>query len=189
MLDKIILIGASTGGPGQIQKIISALPLLKKSTIIIAQHMPAEFLPSFAKRLQELSENSISIAKNDEIIKNGYIYFCDADTEIEKRGLDLYFICKPSSLINGYNPNINIVFKSLIPYTGDFEILALILTGIGNDGVDGCHKLSLNGVRTITESKESAIVDGMPFRARETIQGIEIKNMDSIIENIKEFCS
>lgn len=188
MLDKIILIGASTGGPGQIQKIISALPPLNNSAIIIAQHMATEFLPSFVKRLQELSENSLSLAKNNEIIKSGYIYFCDADTQIQMRNFDLYFICNPSISINSYNPNINTVFKSFVPFAGKFKILALILTGIGDDGVDGCHELSISGARAITESKESAIVDGMPFHARERVKGIEVKNMDSIVQSVKEFC-
>lgn len=189
MPDKIILIGASTGGPGQIQKIILALPLLANSTVIIAQHMAAEFLPSFAKRLQDFSKNSISIAQNDEIVKSGCIYICDADTQIKKRGLSLYFACAPSHLTKGYNPNINTIFRSLVPYAKDFEILALILTGIGDDGVDGCHELSLSGSRAITESKESAIVDGMPFHARERIKNIEVKDMASIVNSTKEFCS
>lgn len=97
MLNKIIIIGTSAGGLGQIQKIISALPLLKNSTIIIAQHMAVEFLPSFVKRLQESTENVISIAKDNEILKNEYIYFCNADTEVKKRGSDLSFVCKASS--------------------------------------------------------------------------------------------
>lgn len=189
MLNKIILIGASTGGPGQIQKIISALPPFKESAIIIAQHMVAEFLPSFAKRLQEHSKNHILIAKNNEAVKSGYIYICDADTQIKKSRSNLHFICKPSLSANDYNPNINIVFKSFVPYAKDFEILSLILTGIGDDGVDGCNELSLSGARAITESKESAIVDGMPFHARERIKGIEVKNMDNIVQIIKEFCS
>ena len=189
MLDKIILIGASTGGPGQIQKIILALPLLTNSTVIIAQHMATEFLPSFAKRLQEFSKNSISIAQNDEIVKSGSIYICDADTQIIKKGFEPHFICEPSSLTKGYNPNINTIFKSLVPLAGDFEILALILTGIGDDGVDGCHELSLCGSRVITESKASAIVDGMPFHARERIKSIEVKDINEIVRSIKEFCS
>ncbi|MDD5157568.1 chemotaxis protein CheB [Sulfurimonas sp.] len=105
------------------------------------------------KRLQELNKNSLSIASDNEIIKSWHIFFCDVDTRVEKRDLYLYFICKPSSLLNSYNPNINTIFKSLIPYTKNFKILALTLTGIGDDGVDGCCELNLNGARTITESK------------------------------------
>lgn len=189
MISKIVLIGASTGGPGQIQKIISALPPLKGSTVIIAQHMMAEFLPSFTKRLQKYTKNHVSIAKNDEVVKSECIYICDADTKIKRNNLDLHFICEPSTSINGYNPSINIIFKSLVPHVKDFKILALILTGIGDDGVDGCYELSLNGVRTITESKNSAIVDGMPFHARERIKNIEVRDMEDIIQSIREFCS
>lgn len=188
-INKIVLIGASTGGPGEIQKIIFALPILKNSAIIIAQHMAIEFLPSFAKRLQEISKNHISIAQNGEPLTSGYIYFCNASTEVTKINSELYFTCMPSSLLNSYNPNINIIFKSLVPFAADFEILALILTGIGDDGVAGCQELSLIGARIITQDKDSAIVDGMPFRARESVKNIEVKNMNSIIESVIEFCS
>jgi len=67
-------------------------------------------------------------------------------------------------------------------------VLSAILTGIGDDGVDGCKQLSIHDVRCLTETTQSAIVDGMPSRARERIERIEALEMEAIIETIREFC-
>ena len=67
------------------------------------------------------------------------------------------------------------------------KTLCVILTGIGSDGVDGCNNISLNGGICLTESKKSAIVDGMPERARQTIDGIKVLDMDQIVDFIKEY--
>ena len=71
---KIVLIGASTGGPGQIQKIISNLPELQNTAVIIAQHMVYGFMDSFASRLQNISHNSIGLVKDNQALQSHNIY-------------------------------------------------------------------------------------------------------------------
>lgn len=183
---KIILIGASTGGPGEIQKIISSLPILMNTTVIVAQHMVDGFMDSFANNLQTISSNKISIANNGEVCKSSHIYICDGETKVDANNLT--FSKKPTPQ-NAYNPNINILFNSFVPYCKDVKILGLILTGIGDDGVDASVALSKNGAKVITQTQESAIVDGMPSRARATIQNIEIYDTKGIIKTINEFCN
>lgn len=184
---KIVLIGASTGGPGQIQKIIDALPQLSNTSIIIAQHMAADFMPSFAKRLQEHNYNQLSIAQNNQALMSSKIYICEGETKIQVKSSELIFKQEKSSL-HSYNPNINTLFNSLEILVKDVEIFSVLLTGIGDDGVNGCFNLSQHGVRCITESHQSAIVDGMPARARDTIASIEIDTIDDIVKKISEFC-
>jgi two-component system, chemotaxis family, protein-glutamate methylesterase/glutaminase len=184
---KIVLIGASTGGPGQIQKIISSLPNLRNTTIVIAQHMVDGFIESFAKRLQKNHHNPISIVQNRQLIENSNIYMIDGETKVDCINNELFFNKKPAPQ-HSYNPNINILFNSFLPLSENTKILSVILTGIGEDGVDACKNLSKSGVRCITESKESAIIDGMPNRAREEVMNIEIYHMDEIVQIIKEFC-
>lgn len=185
---KIVLIGASTGGPGQIEKIINSLPVLKSTTIIVAQHMVRGFMPSFTKRLKEHSINPISMAEDNDTLTAGHIYICNGLTTVIKHDSKLLFKYKPPK-DDGYNPDINTIFNSLVPFVKDIEILTTILTGIGEDGVDGCKELSLMGVRSITESQQSAIVDGMPSRARKEIHNIEVSDIDEIVNGIKEFCN
>lgn len=186
-LKRIVLVGASTGGPGQIQKIINSLPQLHSTSLIIAQHMAEDFMVSFSKRLQESSNNRITIAKENQTFEAANIYVCEGETKVEILHNDLIFKQKKSSL-HSYNPNINTIFNSLVPFSRDIETLCVILTGIGDDGVSACKNLSENGVRCITESQDSAIVDGMPSRARSIISQIEVNNMDDIIKKISEFC-
>lgn len=185
--NKIILIGASTGGPGQIQKIVTALPKLDNSAIIIAQHMAQDFIPSFMKRLQENSSNNLSMAKENQMIEKGFIYICSGQTAVKKENSSLFFTHK-DSLINDYNPNINLLFNSFVPFAKEFEILSVILTGIGEDGVEGCQQLGLNNSVCLTESEQSAIVDGMPNRARAVVENIKVLDIKDIITEIKEFC-
>ncbi|MEA2100342.1 MAG: chemotaxis protein CheB [Campylobacterota bacterium] len=184
---KIVLIGASTGGPGQIQKIIKALPKLQNTTIIIAQHMVNGFMNSFVSRLQNSSQNSISLIQNNQTLENNFIYLCEGETSLNIDSNKLFF-SKKESAHNSYNPNIDILFNSFIPLCKDLEMMGVILTGIGDDGVAGCKDLNLNGARCVTESAESAIVDGMPSRARLLVPNIEIENIDKIVKKISVFC-
>ncbi len=185
---KIVLIGASTGGPGQIEKIISSLPVLSDTAVIIAQHMSMDFIPSFTKRLKELSTNTIEMVKDNASVEPGNIYLCHGITSVKKDGYGLKFNVESSKQYK-YNPDINTVFNSFVPFAQELEILGVILTGIGDDGVDGCKQLSLKGVRTITQDEKSAIVDGMPSRAIKEVQDIEISDIAGIKEIIRNFCS
>ncbi|TKI68684.1 chemotaxis protein CheB [Sulfurimonas crateris] len=185
---KIVLIGASTGGPGQIEKIVSSLPLLSDTAVVIAQHMSMDFIPSFTKRLKELSVNNISMVGDNTSVESGHIYLCHGITSVRKDGYGLKFSVE-SSQQHKYNPDINSVFSSFVPFSQEIEMLGVILTGIGNDGVEGCRQLSLKCVRTITQDEKSAIVDGMPSRARKEIQNIEIDDIAGIKEKIRNFCN
>ena len=186
-LKKIILIGASTGGPGQIQKITDSIPKLHNTTVIIAQHMVEGFMQSFASRLTNSSTNPVSLIRDNQILENANIYLCEGQTQINKETFSLRFSHR-SVASNSFNPDINMLFNSFIPLCKDIDILSIILTGIGDDGVEACSALSLNGAKCITESAESAIVDGMPGRARMLVENIEVHDIKSIIKVISEFC-
>ncbi len=184
---KIILIGASTGGPGQIQKIINSIPKLNSTTVIIAQHMVDGFIESFANQLKDSSHNSVSVIKDEQLLQNSHIYLCEGQTQIKKEDSALHFSQKRVAE-NSFNPDINQLFNSFIPLTKDIKILSVILTGIGDDGVSACKELSLNGASCITESQKSAIVDGMPSRARLLVPNIEVEDINTIVKTISEFC-
>ncbi len=184
---KIVLIGASTGGPGQIQKIITALGLLQNTTILIAQHMGESFIPSFALHLNDSSINSINIICDGDLMKTSHIYICSGITTIFKQNSELYFKHERSPE-HRFNPDINHLLNSFVPLAHELNILSVILTGIGDDGVEGCKSLSLHGAQCLTESAQSAIVDGMPSRARKEVPNIKVADLKGIITIIKEFC-
>jgi two-component system chemotaxis response regulator CheB len=185
---KIVLIGASTGGPGQIHKIIKALPLLKNTSVIIAQHMSTGFLESFTQRLQQLTLNQVVLTENSLDLQPATLYVCGENVVLEKKEKHMMFTQKQRTK-EGFNPDINLIFNSLIPVCNTIEILNVILTGIGEDGIEASLKLSQKGVRCLTETSSSAIIDGMPARAREKVANIEAYDIEEIIHQIKEFCN
>ena len=184
---KIVLIGASTGGPGQIKKIIASLPLLKETSIVIAQHMACGFMESFTSSLQTLSKNEIRLVRDNTIFHNTQIHICEGDTEVHLVNSQLHFSYHTAQS-NTYNPNINKLFHSFVPFSNKIKILCVILTGIGDDGVNACLELSNNGAVCMTETQQSAIVDGMPHRAREFVPNIGAFSIDELIHKINEFC-
>ncbi|NOQ32318.1 MAG: chemotaxis protein CheB [Helicobacteraceae bacterium] len=182
---KIVLIGASTGGPGQIQKIISSLPSLENTSIVIAQHMVQGFIESFAASLKNNTPNSVEIIKNNAEFKKATIYVCEEATHLNINSLTF---TKEDGIKNSYNPDINTVFNSFSALCKKVELLVIILTGIGDDGVKATCTLSQNGARCLTETSKSAIVDGMPSRARAVVPNVEVYDIDQIIKIVSEFC-
>jgi two-component system chemotaxis response regulator CheB len=187
VLKKIVLIGSSTGGPGHIIKIIQKLPKLEATALVIGQHMVNGFLESFAKSLQQNGTNSVSIVQEDQALRNAEIYVCEGETKVQKKENELFFSYQPAKA-HSYNPNINTLFDSFSHKADEYEIMAVILTGIGDDGVEACIHLSENRVRCLTETSESAIVDGMPSRARLLVVNVEVHDISDIVNMISEFC-
>lgn len=183
---KLILIGASTGGPAHLEKIVAALPVKLNCSIIIAQHMGYEFIQSFVKRLNERSPHSIRCADDEEIVKSGEIFILSKTTQLYSSpyGLKFSLVEKPNS---HYNPDIDSLFFSVCKYVQAYEILSVLLTGIGDDGANGCVELENAGAQCVVESEKSAIVYGMPARAKERGKNILVKDLDEIIEIIKQF--
>ncbi|NPA12046.1 MAG: chemotaxis protein CheB [Epsilonproteobacteria bacterium] len=173
---KIVLIGASTGGPNKIQKILSSLEELNDTSVIIAQHIRRDFFPSFVSNLKKYTKFPLKAPQNNEKITPSTIYVVDEKTTQKNNR----FVLEKSP---HFNPDINELFKSFV--NSNNEILAVILTGIGDDGVEGIVQLKNKGAVTATEDSASAIVDGMPARARE--RGIKAYPFEEIIKLITRF--
>ena len=184
-LKKIVLIGASTGGPGQIQKIIKSLPILQDASVVIAQHMVEGFLESFASRLQESTKNRVSVIQNNQNLESSMIYVAEGISSLKMQTRVFETLKSPHNM---YNPDINSLFNSFAGLAKETDMLCVILTGIGDDGIEACINLRNSGANCITESQESAIVDGMPNRAREFVPDIGVYEMDEIVKKISEFC-
>jgi two-component system chemotaxis response regulator CheB len=183
---KLILIGASTGGPAHIEKIAAALPENFGAAIVVAQHMGAEFIPSFAKRLNERCKLSVMQAREGDALQKGVLYIVSEHAQIIQNGEHLVFSIHTNRNAH-FNPDINTLFLSAAHFAGRCEIMAFILTGIGDDGVEGCIALEEGGARCIAESEKTAVVYGMPARAKERGANIHAKDLYEIIEIIKQF--
>ncbi|WP_263832532.1 CheB methylesterase domain-containing protein [Sulfurospirillum oryzae] len=186
MKPKIVLIGASTGGPGHLKKILSAISPTYNGAIVIAQHMNATFIPSFISQFQNELSLPVHAINQRMPLSNTNIYICPQNCHLIKGD----FSPKIEPIAEGetpYNPSIDTLFSSAVEYIKDAEILAVLLTGIGHDGANGLSELQKNGAQCIAESEKSAIVYGMPKRAMEINPNIVSLPLDDIIQTIKKF--
>ena len=166
--NSVVLIGSSTGGPGLIEEICAWLPEDYPHAVCIVQHMPEKFTNAFAGRLNRASKLLVKESvDNDELLK-GVVY-------VAKGGEHLHFRKKVSGKIvikhgkprekRFFTPSVDEMYLSAIETFTPNNMLAVLLTGIGDDGADGMVELKKAGVFTIAESEESATVYGMPKEA------------------------
>lgn len=175
----IIVIGASTGGPTAIEKIITQLPENLPVPVIIAQHMPANFVHSFAKRLDGLTPLEVKVGIKDELLTAGKIIIAPGSRNMIIKTNDLGHVVVDftrTQYKEFNNPSINALMLSVAEIYGKRAIGA-ILTGMGKDGADGLEAIFKEGGYTIGQNKETSVVYGMP---REVAERNVIKNTVSI---------
>ena len=167
-VEKLVLLGASTGGPSLIEEIVTALPSSYPYPLCIVQHMPENFTAKFASRLDKNAQIEVVEAKQNDLILPGRAI-------IGKGGKHLHIAKKASGALSVklapnlsnrfFIPSVDELFFSALRAFDAKNILAVELTGIGDDGADGMVELKKKGAYTIGESEESAIVYGMPKEA------------------------
>ena len=184
--EKIILIGASTGGPGHLKKILSNLRSSFSTPIVIAQHMNPVFITSFVKQFDDELSFNFFLADSRHDIEHSTMHICATHCELHKR--ENYLKLESISGVNShYNPSVDHLFYSGVKLCKEYDVLAVLLTGIGHDGAAGLSELQNAGATCIAESEESAIVYGMPKKAAELNASIKVMNLNDIIKYIKRF--
>ncbi len=161
----IIAIGASTGGPGAVELIINNLPKNLQIPVVVAQHMPARFLETYAIRLNERSPIPVKLAHRGEAVKGGTIYIAsgESNTRIENNLVTgSPIITYTNKKYDEFNfPSVDCLFESVAEVYGSRSI-GVILTGMGKDGTLGLGKIKSKGGYTIAQDEESSVVYGMP---------------------------
>lgn len=182
----LILIGASTGGPGRIHTILSSLQHDFRGTIIIAQHMAKAFIPSFIKQMRGLTSLKVEEISSGVAVEPSTIYVCEVTSHLVIKEGRLWL--EPVlELEHFYNPEINTLFHSGAHIDRSIERIGIILTGIGDDGALGALALSQSGAQCYFESEESATVYGMPRCAKELVSSGCVGSMDDIVKVIQHF--
>jgi two-component system chemotaxis response regulator CheB len=174
-----LAIGASTGGPVALQRILTELPAKFPVPVLMVQHMPGSFTQAFAKRLNDLCEVTVKEAANGEILTPGVCYLAPGGKQmtIEGRaGNARVVISEPERFPSvAYKPSVDVTFESLAQvYSGN--VLAIILTGMGADGREGCKKLKAKGAKIWAQDEQSCVVYGMPQAV--TVANISQANYD-----------
>lgn len=169
-LSKILLIGASTGGPGLIEQICTALPAGYPYAVCIVQHMPEQFTAAFATRLDRVSTLPVVEGTHNMELTPGVIYLARGGVHTHfARKVSGKYVIREESDKNGrfFQPSVDEMFFSALKTFAPEQITAVLLTGIGDDGADGMVAIKKAGGFTFGESEETATVYGMPKEAYE----------------------
>lgn len=171
--EKIVFIGASTGGPRAIKNVLSSLPEDFPTSVLIVQHMPAGFTDSFAKRLHELSAITVREAKVGDSLEPGVALVAPGDRHLilDAKGR---VVLLDTPRLHGVRPAVDITLLSVADLYKE-KTIAVILTGMGKDGADGMLKVKQFGGRTIAQDESTCVVFGMPKAA------IDNKSVDLIL--------
>lgn len=173
--NKIIAIGASTGGTEAIFKLLSELPR-NMPPIVIVQHMPAAFLESFAQRLNSICKLYVKTADDKEILSKGKVLISPGNIhmKINRSGARYYVKLSNDKPVFHQKPSVEVMFNSVAEYVGK-NAIGVILTGMGRDGAKGLLNMKKSGAYTIAQDEKSSIVFGMPREA------IECGGVDKIV--------
>ena len=158
----LVAIGSSTGGPIALQQIIPKLPKLNVPVVIV-QHMPGSFTNTFAARLDAMSQLHVVEAKDGDVLEPGTCYIAPGGKQMifERFGLNTRIrIIQDTGRVT-YNPCVDVSFASLAQIFGN-KVLAMILTGMGSDGCEGCQLLKAKGSVIWAQNEETCVVYGMP---------------------------
>lgn len=160
--NRIIAIGASTGGTEAIYSILSSLPASMPG-IVIVQHIPPGFSGMFADRLDNTTKFSVKEAQTGNFVESGKVLVAPGDThmKIKKSGNRFRVECFYGDKINGHCPSVDILFDSVAKEVGN-RAIGVILTGMGYDGAKGLLSMRRKGARTIGQDENSSVVYGMP---------------------------
>jgi two-component system chemotaxis response regulator CheB len=177
--NKIVLVGASTGGPSIIKEMLKNLECLS-STVVIVQHMREEVIPFFIKDLQESLKCDVYSTPIKTTFTKPSVIICAESCIVRKNYATYEFVTDKQN--QRYTPDINKLFSSFAPFAHDFDMSVLIMTGIGADGVDGAKELKAKGAKIYAQDEKSSPVYGMPRVAIESGIVDKVKSIDEIKE-------
>ncbi|ACH94655.1 chemotaxis-specific protein-glutamate methyltransferase CheB [Borrelia recurrentis] len=173
---EMVVIGISTGGPEALKIILSEISKNFPIPIVIVQHMPKGFTTEFANNLNKICNLTVKETKNNEILQKGCIYISSGGyhTKINKINDNYQIEVFDAENVNGHKPSIGVLFKSISENVKE-KVIALIMTGMGNDGSREIGDIKKAGGVTIAQDEKSSVVFGMPKIA------IEENNIDYIV--------
>ena len=185
--NKIIGIGSSTGGVESLLTVFKKLPS-DLPPIVITQHIPYGFSSSFAQRLNSHSAVIVSEVKGETILEKGHAYLSPGNMHLEviKSGKDYIARLLDITKVSRHKPSVDIMFRSLNNSAGS-SAMAIMMTGMGDDGTIAMKDLYKNGAYTIAQNEESCVVFGMPAQAIKAGAVKDICHLNEISDFIVEY--
>lgn len=182
--NKVIAIGASTGGTEALKNVLSRMPCNSPGMVIV-QHMPAKFTTAFAERLDNICQVTVKEAQNNDTVNSGTALIAPGNYHmiLRRSGARYYVEVKTGPMVHHQRPAVDILFKSTAQYAGPNSIGA-ILTGMGVDGAEGLLKMKQSGAKTIAQDEKSCVVFGMPKEAIKMGAADTVLPLDRIAEEM-----
>jgi two-component system chemotaxis response regulator CheB len=186
---RVVAIGISTGGPNALQYLLSQLPGDFPGTILIVQHMPVGFTEMFARRLDELCAIRVKEAVSGDLLMAGRALVCPGDRHMKVKRLPLgeVVVLSDEARVNGHRPSVDVLFRSLAEEFGGRGI-AVLMTGMGEDGAAGMGTVRSAGGMTIAQSEDSCVVFGMPKAAIERGFATRVVALDALANTLQAQC-
>ncbi len=163
--EKVVAVGASTGGTEALREYLEALPKDAPGHVIV-QHMPEHFTAAFAKRLDGLCEVTVKEAEDNDSVVRGRVLIAPGNkhTLLKRSGSRYYVEVKDGPLVCRHRPSVDVLFRSAARYAGK-NALGVIMTGMGDDGSRGMKELHDQGAYTVAQDEATCVVFGMPNEA------------------------
>jgi two-component system chemotaxis response regulator CheB len=163
--EKVVAVGASTGGTEALREFLQAMPL-DAPGIVIVQHMPAEFTARFAERLNTMCRITVKEAEDNDTVIRGQALIAPGNQHVLlKRSGARYFVeLRDGPLVSRHRPSVDVLFRSAARYAGR-NAVGVIMTGMGDDGAKGMLEMKQAGAFNIAQDEASCVVFGMPAEA------------------------
>ncbi len=186
---RIVAIGISTGGPNTLQYVLSQLPADFPGAILVVQHMPEGFTDMFARRLNDTCAIEVKEAHSGDLLIAGRALISPGNRHLKVRRLPLGAVALLSEeeRVNGHRPSVDVLFRSVAQEFGA-QAIAVLMTGMGDDGADALGAVKNAGGLTIAQSAESCVVFGMPKAAIERGHATRVLSLDALANTLQAQC-
>jgi two-component system chemotaxis response regulator CheB len=186
---KLVAIGISTGGPQALEFLLAQLPADFPGAIVVVQHMPEGFTDMFARRLDELCSLRVKEAQSGDMLRAGRVLICPGSRHMKVKRLAMgdLVILNEDARVNGHRPSVDVLFQSVAEEFGSLAI-AVLMTGMGDDGAEGLGAVKKAGGMTIAQNEESCVVFGMPKAAIERGYATRVVALDGLSSTLQALC-
>jgi len=163
--ERLVAIGASTGGVEALRVVLCDLPA-DSPPVVVTQHMPAGFTTRFAERLNRLAQVAVQEAADGQRILPGHVYIAPGNRHLEVVGAGANYTCRlnDAAPVSGHRPSVDVLFQS-VAESARANAVGVILTGMGKDGAEGLKQMRDGGGATIGQNEATCVIYGMPKAA------------------------
>ena len=187
--DRIIAIGASTGGTEAIKDVLVQLPA-DTPGVVIAQHIPKAFSTPFAKRMDACCQMTVYEAEDGQQVLPGHVYIAPGDRHLLLMRDGARYVCKldDGPPVNRHKPSVDVLFRSVAQQAGT-NAIGVILTGMGRDGAEGLKEMREIGAPTLAQDESTSVVWGMPGAAVEIGAAAQVLPLSDVAQRILELAA